>query len=170
MGGSPLLSFPTFSSISTRPVSRSEIHVPSAIQCKVVQWAKRLRPEPKLGQAWSLRKTTWSRWRLCRVVSRVHGSSPGFLSWEGAEGFLFLLSLWYHFDPVDRGQWIDRSRFRMCSCGERSLRSGRVDQVVCRAAGVLCQSDMLAGVISASNSADGSPPQPGECVPVVLVA
>ncbi len=70
------LYFPIFSSIATRPERRSEIHAPSAIQCKVVQWAKRLRPKPKSRQLLPLRRATWSSLRLCRFVSRVQGSFP----------------------------------------------------------------------------------------------
>jgi hypothetical protein len=79
-----------------------EIHAPSAIQCKIVQGTKRLGSKPKLKQDWPLRKTTPSPWRVCRVVGRVQGSLTRTLNWEGGEGFLFLLSLWYHFDPGDK--------------------------------------------------------------------
>jgi hypothetical protein len=62
----------------------AQIHLGSDIQCELLQWVKKLKPKPKLEQTWPLRRMTPSPWRLCRVVSRAHGSLPRTLNWKEA--------------------------------------------------------------------------------------
>jgi hypothetical protein len=93
------------------------------------------------------------------------------------------------------GLWTGRKARSFDSCYQKiSFRSGRkklldrpkpfpyvhlrravdpesgMERSASRAMAILDQTDVLAGGVSDSNSADGSPPRPSECVPVVLVA
>ncbi len=61
-------------------------------ECKVVQWAKRLRPEPKSRRLLPLRRATRSPWRLCCVVSREQGSLTRTLNGKEGEDLQFLAS------------------------------------------------------------------------------
>ena len=106
---------------------------------------------------------------LLRCQSNA-GFTPRTLNWEEGEDLLFCAIIRYHFGPRERRCWIDRSPFRIDTCGSPQNRIWRVERAAGRAAAIPGQSDLFAGGVSASNSADGSPPQPSDCVPVVLVA
>ena len=121
------------------------IHAGSDIQCELLQWVKKLRPKPKLEQTWPLRRMTPSPWRLCRVVSRVQSSLPRTLNWEEGEDLLFCAIISYHFGPRERRCWIDRSPFRMDTCGSPRTRLWGVERAAGRAAAILGQSDVPRG-------------------------
>jgi hypothetical protein len=51
-----------------------------------------------------------------RVVGRVQGSLPRTPRWEEGEDPPFLLSLMIILSPGERDWWVDRNRFRICTC------------------------------------------------------
>ena len=169
MGGSPFLSY-LLVDLHLILKNSAGIHAGSDIQCELLQWVKKLRPKSKLEQTWPSRRMDSSTWRLCRVVSRAQSSLSRTLNWEEGEDLLFCAMISYHFGPRERRCRIDRIPFRMDTCGSPAdpalgdgarRRPGRGDSGSKRRA---------RGRVSASNSADGSPSRPTECVPVILVA
>ncbi len=80
-----------------------------------------------------------------RVVVSSARFAPRTLNWEEGEDLLFCAIISYHFGPRERRCWIDRSRFRMDTCGSPGTRIWGVERSAGRAAAILGRSDAARG-------------------------
>ena len=94
---------------------------------------------------------------LPRRRSRA-GFAPRTLNWEEGEDLQFCAIISYHFGPRERRCWIDRSPFCMDTCVSPRTSIWGVERAAGGPRRFWVQATWLAGGVSASNSADGSPP------------